>query len=96
MLEDHAGRLWIGIDNTLSIYKGGKFSRINKPDGSPIGLVSGMTEDVENTIWAETTGPPRTLFRIEHFKVREEFQSRRMPAARKVVADPTVAFGWAL
>ena len=88
MLEDHAGRLWIGIDNTLSIYKGGKFSRINKTDGSPIGLVTGMTEDVENNIWAETIGPPRTLFRIENFKVREEFPEPQMPAARKVVADP--------
>ena len=88
MLEDHAGQLWIGIDNTLTIYRNGKFSRINKPDGSPIGLITGMTEDVENNIWVETKGPPRTLFRIQDLKVQEDLPEPRMPAARRVAADP--------
>jgi signal transduction histidine kinase/ligand-binding sensor domain-containing protein len=88
MFEDHAGRLWIGIDNAVTIYRGGKFRRINQRDGSPIGLVTGMTEDVENNIWVETKGPPRTLFRIQDFKVLEDFPAPGMPAARRVVADP--------
>ena len=88
LLEDHAGRLWAGIDNTLSIYQGRKFSQVRRQDGSPIGVVIGMTEDSENNIWAETLGPPGTLIRIRDLKVREEFPSPPMPLARKIVADP--------
>ncbi len=88
LLEDRAGRLWVGVDRTMSIYKNGRFSRIDRRDGTPIGLVVGMTEDVDNNIWVETTGPPRTLIRIQDLKVQEEFPVPRMPAARKVAADP--------
>jgi signal transduction histidine kinase/ligand-binding sensor domain-containing protein len=88
LLEDHAGRLWVGVDKTMSIYKNGKFSRIDRPDGSPIGLVVGMTEDVDNNIWVETIGPPRTLSRIRDLKVQEAFPVPQMPAARRVAADP--------
>jgi signal transduction histidine kinase/ligand-binding sensor domain-containing protein len=88
LLEDHAGRLWVGVDKTMSIYKNGRFRRIGRPDGSPIGLVVGMTEDVDNNIWVETIGPPRTLSRIRNLKVEEAFPVPQMPAARKVAADP--------
>jgi signal transduction histidine kinase/ligand-binding sensor domain-containing protein len=88
LLEDHSGRIWVGIDDFLTIYKDGKFRRIDKPDGKPIGLIVGMTEDVEHHIWAETGGPARTLFRIRDFKVQEQFPAPQMPAARKVAADP--------
>jgi ligand-binding sensor domain-containing protein len=88
LLEDHAGRLWVGVDHTMSIYKNGSFRRIDRPDGRPIGLVVGMTEDVDNNIWVETIGPPRTLIRIHDLKVQEEFPIPQMPAARKVAADP--------
>jgi ligand-binding sensor domain-containing protein len=86
--EDHAGRLWVGVDKTISIYKDGRFSSIGRPDGSLIGLVVGMTEDVDNNIWVETTGPPMTLSRIRDLKVQEMFPVPQMPAARKVAADP--------
>ena len=88
LLEDHAGRLWVGIDDFLTIYKDGKFRRIDKPDGKPIGFVVGMTEDVEHNIWAETKGSPRTLFRIQDLKVQDEFPTPQMPAARKIASDP--------
>jgi signal transduction histidine kinase len=88
LLEDHAGRLWVGVERTMSIYKNGSFKRIDMPDGRPIGLVVGMTEDVDHNIWVEITGPPRTLIRIHDLKVQEEFPVPKMPAARKVAADP--------
>ena len=88
LLEDHAGRLWAGIDNTLSVYQGGKFIQIRRQDGSPVGVVIGMTEDSENNIWAETMGPPGTLIRIRNTKVRGELPAPQMPLARKVIADP--------
>jgi signal transduction histidine kinase/ligand-binding sensor domain-containing protein len=83
--EDHANRLWVGIDNTLSVYEGGKFRQITRRNGSPIGMVYSITEDTENNIWIESPGP---LTRIRDFKVDEEFPSPQMPAAFRVVADP--------
>ncbi len=47
-----------------------------------------MAEDVANNIWVETTASPRTLFRIEDRKVREELPAPQAPAARRVAADP--------
>jgi signal transduction histidine kinase/ligand-binding sensor domain-containing protein len=88
LLEDHAGQLWVGVDDFLTIYKNGTFRRIDKPDGKPIGLVVGMTEDVDHNIWAETRGAPKTLFRIQDFKIQEGFPAPQMPAARRVAADP--------
>jgi signal transduction histidine kinase/ligand-binding sensor domain-containing protein len=83
--EDHAGRLWVGIDETLSVYENGRFRLITSKNGSPIGMVYSMTEDTENNIWVESSGP---LHRIRDFKVEEEFPSPQMPAALRVVADP--------
>ena len=88
LLEDHADRLWVGMDNTLSIYQRGNFSQIRRKDGHPIGVVTGMVEDSENDIWAETIGPPGTLIRIHDRKVQDEFPAPQMPLARRVVADP--------
>ena len=91
LLEDHSGRLWVGMDNTLSIYEGGKergtFRQIKRQDGSAIGMVMGLTEDSEHNIWVETHGPPSTLIRIQDLKVREEFPAPPMPIARKLVSD---------
>jgi signal transduction histidine kinase/ligand-binding sensor domain-containing protein len=88
LLQDRAGRLWAGIDNTLTIYQGRRFRQIKRQDGSPVGVVMGMTEDSENNIWVETMGSPWTLIRIQDQKVREAFPAPQMPLARKIAADP--------
>jgi signal transduction histidine kinase/ligand-binding sensor domain-containing protein len=92
LLEDHAGRLWAGMDNTLSVYEGvtgkGTFRKIRKKDGSEIGMVMGLTEDSEHNIWVQTHGPPAELIRIQDLQVQEEFPEPPIPIARKLVADP--------
>ena len=88
LLEDHAGHLWIGVDNTLSVYEGGGYRLISKRDGSPVGMVAGIAEDSETNIWIESLGPPRTLMRIRDLAVQQEFPAPEMPLARKLVADP--------
>src|SRR5258705_9225682 len=65
LLEDHAAQLWVGIDNTLTIYQGEKFNQIKRKDGGPVGVVMGMTEDSQNNIWVETMRPPGPLIRIQ-------------------------------
>ena len=87
LLEDRAGRLWVGIDRRLMLYADGRFRPIDMPDGSPIGLVVGITEDVRGDIWVEITGSPRKLVHIEGLQVREEFPAPAMPEARRVAAD---------
>ncbi|MGA7521102.1 MAG: two-component regulator propeller domain-containing protein [Acidobacteriaceae bacterium] len=88
LLEDHAGHLWVGMDNTLWVDEGGGFRPISRPDGSPVGMVTGIAEDSENNIWIESLGPPGELMRIRDLAVQQEFPAPEMPLARKLVADP--------
>jgi signal transduction histidine kinase/ligand-binding sensor domain-containing protein len=89
LLEDHTGRLWVGMDNTLWTREGGKFTEFRKEHGKPFGVVMGMAEDIDHNIWAETAGPPATLIRIQDMKIQEEIPVPQVPLARKIVADPT-------
>ena len=88
LFEDHAGRHWVGIDNTLNIYENGRFTRVARRDGSPTGMILGITEDVNNNLWVLSFGPPRMLIRIFDRKVQEELPTPQIPAASSLVADP--------
>jgi PAS domain S-box-containing protein len=88
LFEDHAGQHWVGIDNTLNIYEKGRFTRITRRDGSPTGMILGITEDVNDNLWVLSFGPPRMLLRIFHRKVQEEVPTPQIPAASSLVADP--------
>ncbi len=88
LLEDHTGRLWVGSDNSLWVYEGGKFTSIKRQDGRAFGMVMGMKEDSDHNVWVESRGPPATLIRIQDLRVREEFPAPPMPIARKVALDP--------
>jgi ligand-binding sensor domain-containing protein/signal transduction histidine kinase len=88
LFEDHAGRLWVGVDDALTVYADGKFRRINRRDGTATGMIVGITEDVEHNIWVESRGSGKPLFRIQDFKIKEEFSAPQMPTARRVAANP--------
>src|SRR6266853_725292 len=88
LLEDHQGNLWVGVDDGLFIYKDGRFRRMPEPNHHPLGLVLGITEDVDGNIWAECKGAQRRLVRIRDFKVREEFPESQVPGAHAIAADP--------
>jgi signal transduction histidine kinase/ligand-binding sensor domain-containing protein len=88
VFEDHLGRLWVGIDNNLTVYQNGGFRTIKRRNGDPTGMIVGITEDVDGDIWAESRGTPMTLIRIRDFLGQEEFTSPEMPAARRVAPDP--------
>jgi PAS domain S-box-containing protein len=87
-LEDHAGRLWVGVDSELSVYEKGKFTRIRRADGSPIGRAVALAEDKDGDLWVESYGPPRSFLRIHDFKVLEELRPPGMPYAASLTADP--------
>lgn len=87
-LEDSDGRIWVGVENTLRVSKGGRDRVVTKRDGGPVGLIKGLAEDSENNVWALNLGPPRTLMRIRDYQVQEEFTEPQVPAASRITADP--------
>jgi signal transduction histidine kinase/ligand-binding sensor domain-containing protein len=88
LFEDHAGRHWVGIDNTLNIYENGRFTRITRRDGSPTGMIYSIAEDADNNLWVLSVGPPKLLIRIFDRKAQEEVPTPQIPAASSLVADP--------
>jgi len=89
LLEDHQGNIWVGVDDALFLYKDGHFRRVPEPDHHALGLVVGLTEDIDGNIWAECKGTEkRRLIRIRDFKVREEFSEPQVPKAKAIAADP--------
>jgi signal transduction histidine kinase/ligand-binding sensor domain-containing protein len=88
LLEDHADRLWVGVQNSMLLLSDGRAREIRRPDGRQLGLAAGITEDTDNNVWVEVIGPPRTLIRIQDLKVQDQFPVPKLPAARKLAADP--------
>jgi signal transduction histidine kinase/ligand-binding sensor domain-containing protein len=87
LIEDHAGRHWVGIDNTLNIYENGRLTKVPGRDGSPTGMILGITEDKDNNLWMLSYRPPRLLLRISDAQVQEEIPMPPMPEGRALVAD---------
>jgi signal transduction histidine kinase/ligand-binding sensor domain-containing protein len=88
MLEDRAGNMWVGVDDGLYLFKNGRFHRLPEPHHQPLGLVVGITEDIDGNIWAECLSNPQKLVRIRDFQVREEFPASQIPAGRTLAPDP--------
>jgi signal transduction histidine kinase/ligand-binding sensor domain-containing protein len=89
LFEDHAGRHWVGIDNTLNIYENGRLTKVEGRGGGSSGMILGITEDARNNLWMLSYRPPRLLLRVFEARVQEEIPMPPMPAARAFVADPS-------
>ena len=87
LFEDHAGRLWVGMDQSLWVYERGRFQPVTRPDRRPIGLVTGIIEDADQRMWIAVFGPPQVLMRIDGLVVKEVFGDPVTP--RRVAADPS-------
>jgi len=79
LFEDSAGRLWVGVGNTITTYEHGRFSVISDADGRPLaraGTVSAFAEDRHGDVWALTISvtPSQTtrLLRTRNRRVVEE------------------------
>ena len=88
MMEDRAGNFWVGVDDGLYLFKNGRFRRLPEPNHQPLGLVVGLTEDIDGNIWAECAGNARKLVRIRDFQVVEEFTSSQVPPGHTLAPDP--------
>jgi signal transduction histidine kinase/ligand-binding sensor domain-containing protein len=88
LFEDHAGQLWVGIDNALYIYRQGRFEEITGAKEGPLGPVVALAEDRDHNVWVQSVGNPRRLVRIQDGKVRQELLPPAMPTASSLATDP--------
>ena len=83
LLEDRAGKLWVGVDDGLYLSREWAVS-VASPNRiiGRLEWLLGLTEDIDGNIWAECASKPRKLVRIRDFRVRRSFLRRRFPPAR--------------
>src|SRR5262249_10174498 len=88
LFEDHAARLWVGIDHDLTLFDGRKFTRIRQANGQPIGFVQQLTEDADGDVWV-VTSDNETLWRLHQGRVMEAIPRATVPFTYgAIVADP--------
>jgi ligand-binding sensor domain-containing protein len=63
IFEDRRGRMWIGLDDTLTLLTGNDFHPVHAPGGR-LGMIVSITEDEDKKLWAVSLGPPRHIVRI--------------------------------
>lgn len=85
LFEDHAGRLWFGLENGLYVDDHGSFRPILDANGRPIGIVFSIAEDARHDIWVRA-GPH--LDQIHDFKVRSDLTSPKLGTAYILAATP--------
>lgn len=84
---DHKGRIWIGLDNTLNLFVNGRFAPVKMQDGGAVGFIVSMAEDADGTLFAITTGPPRTLLIIDPATLKASTVLSTLDAS-KIAGDP--------
>jgi PAS domain S-box-containing protein len=91
LFEDHAGRLWVGVDNGLFLYEHGRFTPVHHPNGGPVGIVLAMTEDKDNNVWVAAfrtpPGRPTKLICFREGKFVKEISDQRLDVV-SLAADP--------
>lgn len=85
MFEDHAGRLWFGLEDGLYVYEDGNFRSIRHSDGTPLGIIFSITEDTRHSIWVRAG---KNLDQIVDYAVRSEQTSPQIKTAYILAATP--------
>lgn len=79
LLEDHAGHLWVGIDDGLFVYKEQKFRAVRRRDGTPIGAAIAMIEDRDHNIWRMPSETLPASFEFKISKSERNFLRHKCP-----------------
>jgi signal transduction histidine kinase/ligand-binding sensor domain-containing protein len=88
LLEDSAGRLWIGLNKTLNVFSRGELHPIRSANGSDLGVIALLTQDALNDVWAVTSEDESHIFRIRDMAVVEEIDSKSLGTAISLAPDP--------
>jgi signal transduction histidine kinase/ligand-binding sensor domain-containing protein len=88
VFEDGAGRMWVGIGDSLNTLRDGHFEPVHMDDGGRVGMIVSMTQDRQGQLWAVALGPPqRRVLRIDP-ALRSASEVKGLPASSKVTSDP--------
>ena len=87
IFEDHAGVMWIGVNDSLTRLQGHRFIPLKFDNGAPLGMVVSVAEDRAFNLWAVSLGPPRQILKIDP-RTLHVTPSPNLPPASRVAADP--------
>jgi signal transduction histidine kinase/ligand-binding sensor domain-containing protein len=87
IFEDHAGVMWVGINDSLTRLEGHRFIPLKLATGAPLGMIVSLAEDRAFNLWAVSLGPPRQILKIDP-RTNHVTSIANLPAASRVVADP--------
>jgi signal transduction histidine kinase/ligand-binding sensor domain-containing protein len=90
LFEDHSGALWVGTDDRLSRYRGGRFEPVKFQDGRDLGILYGLAEDKEGDIWAIAHHDSNSLVRIRSLRAEDVSKQFPDPVSITEVPDGTV------
>ena len=86
LLEDHAGRMWVGIDRALWIFDHDKLISVRARNGSTdIAYIASLAEDAQHDVWARSA---KSLFRIRDNAVIDEYPLGPELEGRQIITDP--------
>jgi signal transduction histidine kinase len=80
LFQDHAGNIWVGVDQDLAVFDQHRFRLVKRPDGSGTGVVVALTEDPDHNIWAAVLGKHAGLVRIRNMTAEEVMPDRAVSA----------------
>ncbi len=85
IFDDHADRLWVGVDSGMWVYDHNVFREVRHADGSALGIVFSITEDVQHNVWVRAG---THLDRIHGLRVDAEFSSPQISNAYILASNP--------
>jgi signal transduction histidine kinase/ligand-binding sensor domain-containing protein len=91
IFEDHVGRMWVGVNDTMNIMDHERLEPVNRADGRPVGMILSMAEDRGGVIWALSLGRPRAILQMDPVK-DTAFAVLSLPEASRIAADPRGGF----
>jgi signal transduction histidine kinase/ligand-binding sensor domain-containing protein len=86
--EDHAGRIWVGLDKTLNVYQGGALTPISTASGHELGTITQVTETTDHDVWALAAGDRRSFLRVRGLTATEQVVPGRLDQPIRMAPDP--------
>jgi signal transduction histidine kinase/ligand-binding sensor domain-containing protein len=87
LFEDHRGVLWIGVDDGVSTFDRGHFTKMDSVEG-PIGPVLQFAETPDGTVWGASVLPPYRLVRMNGSRVLDSIAAPPGKRITGVVSGP--------
>jgi signal transduction histidine kinase len=87
-LQDHAGKVWLGLDKTLNVYWDGALIPIAATSGEVPGTITSIAETVDHDVWVLVFGETNRFLRLRDLAIKEEMAPERFGQPWRMAADP--------